>query len=42
MPDRTEPLYNLGMVYENTDRLTEAVDMYESARELDPVDPRPL
>jgi len=42
MADRAEPLYNLGMVYENTDRLTEAINMYETAREFDPVDPRPL
>jgi len=42
MPDRTEPLYNLGMVYEATDRLAEAVNMYETARDIDPVDPRPL
>ncbi|MEO0529368.1 MAG: tetratricopeptide repeat protein [Planctomycetota bacterium] len=36
MPERPEPLYNLGMVYEEAGRLGQAIVAYEQAYEIDP------
>ncbi len=42
MPDRYEPLYNLGQVYESADKLDNAIVYYEQALGLSPRNPRIL
>jgi Tfp pilus assembly protein PilF len=39
MPDRFEPLYNLGLVYEAADKLDRAVEFYSMAFSMDPRNP---
>lgn len=39
MPERSEPLYNLGMLYDSIERLDEAIVHYEMALSLDPQNP---
>lgn len=39
MPERIEPLYNLGQLYEDAGRLDQALDYYEQAMVLAPRDP---
>ncbi|WP_339911777.1 hypothetical protein [Symmachiella dynata] len=39
MPDKLEPLYNLGMVYESAKNLDQALMYYEMAYQLDPQNP---
>lgn len=39
MPDYAEPLNNQGMVYEAADRLAQAIEFYEMALEIDPINP---
>lgn len=42
MPERFEPLCNLGLVYETVGKLDEAVDFYSRAHGLQPKDPEVL
>jgi Tfp pilus assembly protein PilF len=39
MPDRFEPLYNLGLVYEAADKLDRAIEFYSMAFSIDPRNP---
>jgi Tfp pilus assembly protein PilF len=39
MPDRTEPISNLGMVYEEVGKFDKAIEMYWIAYEIDPHNP---
>lgn len=39
MPERPEPINNLGMVYEGAERLGRAIEFYEQALELAPTNP---
>lgn len=42
MPDRFEPLYNLGLVYEAADKLDRAIEFYSMAFSLSPRTPQVL
>jgi hypothetical protein len=42
MPDRFEPLYNLGLVYESTDKLDRAIEFYTMAFSIAPRNPNVL
>ena len=39
MPDRVEPINNLGMVYEEVGKLEKAIEMYSMAYTIDPQNP---
>ena len=40
MPERPEPYYNLGMVFEQADRFDEAIQYYSAAHDMAPENPR--
>lgn len=42
MPESCEPLYNLGMVYEQADKLDQAIEYYQMALDIQPTNPHVL